>query len=104
GPVKGDGDDVEVAFGDFFFELRGGGVVGGEDLRELGNADTDESGIAHYIKDVGERNAGEVIPEVRAEGPFDVAVGGEAVCSASQGNGESGKESASIHHETSIRA
>ena len=82
--VVGNGNDVAAALGCLFPQVRGSYVVGLEDLGKLRHADPDEAGVLHDVEDVGERHTRKRVPQVGAQRPSNVLVGGQAPGGASQ--------------------
>src|SRR5262249_42894911 len=70
--------DVEITLGDFALELRRRDVVRLQDARKAGEADTDEPGVAHHVKNIRERGLRIMRPQTCAERPLDIAAGGQA--------------------------
>ena len=95
--VEGNGDDAAAALGDLLLHLRGGDVVGLQDLRKLRHAQADEAGVLHHVENVGEGHAREGVPEIRSESPLDVLIGGKAAGGARERGGQQGKRFAAGH-------
>ena len=83
----------------FLLHLGGGDAVGLEDLRKLRDAQADEAGILHDVQDVGEGHAREVVPEVGAQRPSNVLVGGQPPGGARQGGPEKCQCGAACHSQ-----
>src|SRR5438477_10804332 len=93
---------MEIALRNLSLKLRRGQVVGFQDARIPGQADSDKAGVAHHVENIGERRQGVVRPEAGAYGPFDIAVGRQAFGGARECGGERGQKSASLHHGQAI--
>src|SRR5581483_1949977 len=95
--VERDRDDLAAPLLGLLLHLRGRDVVGLENLRELRDPGSDEAGVAHHVQNVGERNAREVVPKIRAQTPFHVLVGREPGCGAPQGRGQERQRLSASH-------
>src|ERR1700722_6867819 len=96
--VERNSNDMATAPFSFFLHLRGGDVVGLEDLRKLRQAKADEARVLHDIEQVGEGNTGEVVPQVRTQPPLHVFVGGQTAGRTGKRGGHSTQYFTAGHH------
>src|SRR5579875_647387 len=73
--VEGNRNDRQTALGGFPLDITRCDAVFRQNLRILREPESDESGIAHDIQDVGKSGTGIAIPQIGTKRPADVLVG-----------------------------
>ena len=94
------------AFGDFALHCRLCDVVGGQNLRELRDADADESGVAHHIENIRERHARKVVPRFEPSAQRTLRLAGSlpAACASGRASAQSAARSVASSHSGTIIA